>query len=124
MNGLLGHLRSLTMRDIRRIFVVFALCILFLIVAYFGFFSWVNDSVPSGENLRVAQIRTGTTITSNDPVIKMELMTTKGQHEITIVLHRDWAPLGVDRFLSLVKDRYYDDNRFFRVLKVYNTNTT
>jgi peptidyl-prolyl cis-trans isomerase A (cyclophilin A) len=30
--------------------------------------------------------------------------------------HRDWAPLGADRFYNLVKNGFYDNCRFFRVL--------
>jgi peptidyl-prolyl cis-trans isomerase A (cyclophilin A) len=33
-----------------------------------------------------------------------------------IEVHRDWAPNGADRFYNLVKNGYYDDVRFFRVL--------
>jgi peptidyl-prolyl cis-trans isomerase A (cyclophilin A) len=33
-----------------------------------------------------------------------------------IEVHRDWAPLGADRFYNLVKNGFYDDCRFFRVL--------
>src|SRR5438552_10027364 len=33
-----------------------------------------------------------------------------------IDVHRDWAPLGADRFYNLVKNGFYDDVRFFRVL--------
>jgi len=34
-----------------------------------------------------------------------------------IEVHRDWAPLGADRFYNLVKNGFYDDVRFFRVLE-------
>ena len=32
-------------------------------------------------------------------------------------VNRAWAPHGADRFHELVRTRYYDDARFFRVLK-------
>lgn len=36
--------------------------------------------------------------------------------DFVIDVHRDWAPLGADRFYNLVKNGYYDGNRFFRVV--------
>ena len=33
-----------------------------------------------------------------------------------IEVHRDWAPLGADRFYELVKNGYFDGVRFFRVI--------
>jgi len=41
--------------------------------------------------------------------------TTKG--EFIIEVTRDWAPIGADRFYNLVKNGYYDNCRFFRVIK-------
>jgi homoserine O-acetyltransferase len=46
---------------------------------------------------------------------RVRLETTKGA--IVIEVHRDWGPLGADRFHELVTARYFDDNRFFRVVK-------
>ena len=45
---------------------------------------------------------------------KVNLDTTKGP--IVITVHRDWAPLGADRFYNLVKNGFFDDARFFRVI--------
>jgi len=40
--------------------------------------------------------------------------TTKGPVEVEV--HRDWAPLGADRFYRLVKSGYFDGAAFFRVV--------
>jgi len=48
------------------------------------------------------------------PEFRVRLETTKGA--IVVEVHRDWAPLGADRFHELVIAGYYDDNRFFRVV--------
>lgn len=34
-----------------------------------------------------------------------------------VEVHREWAPLAADRFYNLVKNGFYDDARFFRVLE-------
>jgi len=47
-------------------------------------------------------------------VFKARFATTKG--DFVVEVHRDWAPLGADRFYNLVKLGFYDDTRFFRVV--------
>src|SRR5204863_1716613 len=45
---------------------------------------------------------------------KVKLDTTAGP--VVIEVHREWAPLGSDRFYNLVKNGFYDGVRFFRVI--------
>jgi homoserine O-acetyltransferase len=47
-------------------------------------------------------------------VFDVRLETSKGP--IVIEVHREWAPLGAARFHDLVRERYYDDTRVFRVV--------
>ncbi len=47
-------------------------------------------------------------------VYKAKFVTSKG--DFVIEVHRDWAPNGADRFYNLVKNGYFNDVRFFRVL--------
>ena len=44
----------------------------------------------------------------------VEFETSKGR--FVVQAHRAWAPRGVDRFYTLVTNRFYDGNKFFRVL--------
>ena len=48
-------------------------------------------------------------------VYKVKFDTSQGTFEIEV--HRDWAPNGADRFYNLVKNGFYNDTRFFRVIK-------
>lgn len=47
-------------------------------------------------------------------VYKVNVDTSKGPFVLEV--HRDWAPLGADRFYNLVKNGFYDNARFFRVI--------
>jgi cyclophilin family peptidyl-prolyl cis-trans isomerase len=48
-------------------------------------------------------------------IFDVRLETSKGA--IAIEVHRDWSPYGADRFYNLIRAGYYDDARFFRVIK-------
>jgi peptidyl-prolyl cis-trans isomerase A (cyclophilin A) len=45
---------------------------------------------------------------------KARFDTSKGTFVLQV--HRDWAPNGADRFYNLVKNGFYDNVRFFRVI--------
>src|ERR1700681_82924 len=45
---------------------------------------------------------------------KVNFDTSKGTFVVEV--HRDWAPNGADRFYNLVKNGFFDNARFFRVV--------
>ncbi len=45
---------------------------------------------------------------------KVKFDTSKGPFIVEV--HRDWAPLGADRFYNLVKNGFFNNARFFRVI--------
>ena len=45
---------------------------------------------------------------------KVKFDTSKGPFVVEV--HRDWAPNGADRFYNLVKNGFFDNARFFRVI--------
>jgi peptidyl-prolyl cis-trans isomerase A (cyclophilin A) len=64
---------------------------------------------------KAAKLRNPPALNEKAPdTYKAKLDTSKGV--IVLEVHRDWAPLGADRFYNLVKAGFYDDVRFFRVL--------
>src|SRR5579862_7171057 len=54
-------------------------------------------------------------LTENAPeTFDVDFVTTKGN--FTVHVTRSWAPLGADRFYNLVKNGYFDEAAFFRVV--------
>jgi peptidyl-prolyl cis-trans isomerase A (cyclophilin A) len=56
----------------------------------------------------------GTLTEQAPPAFSVAFDTSKGRFVANV--HRDWAPLGADRFYNLVKAGFFDDVRFFRVI--------
>jgi peptidyl-prolyl cis-trans isomerase A (cyclophilin A) len=68
-----------------------------------------------GVDLSKAKLRNPSALNEKAPdTYKAKFDTSKGPFVIEV--HRDWAPLGADRFYNLVKNGFYDDCRFFRVI--------
>lgn len=51
---------------------------------------------------------------ANAKTFKVRFETSKGP--ITVEVHRDWAPIGAERFEQLVKAGFYNGARFFRIV--------
>jgi len=45
---------------------------------------------------------------------RVKFTTTHG--DFVVEVHRDWAPIGADRFYNLVRNRFFTDAAFFRVV--------
>jgi peptidyl-prolyl cis-trans isomerase A (cyclophilin A) len=62
-----------------------------------------------------AKLKTPAALTEAAPAsYKVNFDTSKGL--IVVTVHKDWAPRGADRFYNLVKNGFFDDARFFRVV--------
>jgi peptidyl-prolyl cis-trans isomerase A (cyclophilin A) len=74
--------------------------------------------VASGQSSpldKTSKLRNPASLTETAPATyRANFDTTKGTFIIQV--NRDWAPLGADRFYNLVKNGFYDDARFFRVI--------
>ena len=64
---------------------------------------------------KIARLRNPAGLTEQAPArFKANFDTSQGAFVVDV--HRDWAPLGADRFYNLVKNGFYDDVRFYRVV--------
>jgi peptidyl-prolyl cis-trans isomerase A (cyclophilin A) len=71
--------------------------------------------VPPSMAAAQASLKDPATLNEKAPATyKVHLDTSVGP--VVIEVHRDWAPLGADRFYNLVKNGFYDGVRFFRVI--------
>jgi peptidyl-prolyl cis-trans isomerase A (cyclophilin A) len=64
---------------------------------------------------KTAKLRDPSKLTETAPAtFKARFDTTAGPFVVEV--HRDWAPKGADRFYNLVKNGFFDECRFFRVV--------
>ncbi|MBI2829465.1 MAG: peptidylprolyl isomerase [Acidobacteria bacterium] len=72
-------------------------------------------SVGAGQGAGGAALKNPAVLKDTAPATyKVTFDTSAGTFVVEV--HRDWAPLGADRFYNLVKNGFYDNCRFFRVI--------
>jgi len=70
-----------------------------------------------GAVLVFAACRAPSAAPSPAAVTRVRIETSKGAFVLEV--NRAWAPRGADRFLELVRTKFFDDSRFFRVREKY-----
>ena len=70
---------------------------------------------PDAELRRDPLLRVRNYAETAPPRFQVKIETSEGN--VVIDIHRRWAPLGADRFYSLVRGGYYDDTRIYRVVE-------
>jgi peptidyl-prolyl cis-trans isomerase A (cyclophilin A) len=88
---------------------------MFATVALFAAAVAFAGQEPGKVDFSKAKLKTPAQLTETAPATyKAAFDTSAGTFVITV--HRDWAPNGADRFYNLVKNGFFDDTRFFRVV--------
>jgi peptidyl-prolyl cis-trans isomerase A (cyclophilin A) len=75
----------------------------------------VPGTAPAKSAAGSARLMNPAALTAKAPdVFQVKFATTKG--DFVVEVHRDWAPLGADRFYNLVRNGFFTDASFFRVV--------
>ena len=69
---------------------------------------------PRGPGAKPSLMNPASLRTKAPDVYKAQFTTTKG--DFVVEVHRDWAPIGADRFYNLVRNGYFTNASFFRVV--------
>jgi len=81
----------------------------------FAIVSMLAAAAAFAEQGGTASLKNPASLTEQAPATyKAAFDTSVGKFVITV--HRAWAPNGADRFYNLVKNGFYDETRFFRVV--------
>ena len=67
---------------------------------------------PAGASARL--MNPAALVAKAPDVYQVKFTTTKG--DFTVEVHRDWAPLGADRFYNLARNGFFTNASFFRVV--------
>jgi peptidyl-prolyl cis-trans isomerase A (cyclophilin A) len=84
---------------------------LFVVVIAVGLAGCSTPSTPVKEQSKREEPKKETA----PGVFQVNLDTSKGP--VVLEIHRDWAPIGADHFYTLVKTKFYDEARFFRIVR-------
>jgi peptidyl-prolyl cis-trans isomerase A (cyclophilin A) len=77
--------------------------------------SVATPALVFAQGVDTSKLKTPAALNEKAPdTYKVRFDTSKGP--VVITVHRAWAPVGADRFYNLVKNGFYDECRFFRVL--------
>jgi peptidyl-prolyl cis-trans isomerase A (cyclophilin A) len=80
-----------------------------------GAVALINAQTAAPKPAAANKLLTPAALTAKAPeTYKVKFDTSKGVFVVEV--HRDWAPLGADRFYNLVRNGFYNNVRFFRVL--------
>ena len=75
----------------------------------------VAVAAQSPDLQKLARLRNPAALTEQAPAtFRANFDTSAGS--FVVEAHREWAPIGADRFYNLVKNGFYDDIRFYRVI--------
>jgi hypothetical protein len=108
-------------------------CIVLSFVAFFIYFLFYSNNIVSKKEIAIS---TAPALSKNpllrsdfsklNPVqdtsnlVNMTMLTSIGIGSAILKVHPEWAPIGSKRFMEQVDAKFYNGNKFFRVIKVNN----
>jgi peptidyl-prolyl cis-trans isomerase A (cyclophilin A) len=99
----------------RRSLILHAVAVLSVFVAWSPTFA--AGQAPAAAS-KTSKLLTPAALTAKAPAMyKAKFDTSKGAFVVEV--HRDWAPLGADRFYNMVTNGFFTGVRFFRVIPMF-----
>ena len=87
----------------------------YFVIVFAAAVALAASSTASGQAATNAALKNPAALKEMAPAqFKVNFDTSAGAFEVEV--HRDWAPNGADRFYNLVKNGFFDNARFFRVI--------
>jgi cyclophilin family peptidyl-prolyl cis-trans isomerase len=92
-----------------------AVCSAAVCAAFAAWFPILAAGQAPAAAAKASKLLTPAALTAKAPALfKAKFDTSKGA--FTVEVHRDWAPLGADRFYNMVTNGFFSGVRFFRVI--------
>ena len=87
-------------------------------IAVLVMLGWESAGQPMNESSNVL-LRPADGFWDQQAPSRFQVRFATSEGDFVVEVHREWAPIGADRFYNLVRAGFFDDSRFFRIRAGY-----